>query len=282
MKVVDRCLSQNATHVGVLTESPPAERYPRLYHFGEMNEHMARATPLAQFHHLPHAFRPDRKWGSRPDIPGTSQAPAPLRTRFGQYQTSSHECRLPEKWFFPMPAARGILWMTRLQGLAADSSPSIPQFAPAPTEPAHPVPCPHDRKTSSFPFWGDAMSDFETVKLRVVDPIGFLLDEEQEVTVSVDRPDGSPLPSPLPHPGARPSATRRRSPSPTMRPRPSSAGPRTGWPRVPTLARNRATVTTTTITTTTSTTATPATTWAAGIDFRSERPVSRKLKRGVT
>ena len=38
------------------------------------------------------------------------------------------------------------------------------------------------------------MSDFENGELRVVVPVGFLLDEEQEVTVSVDRPDGSPLP----------------------------------------------------------------------------------------
>ncbi len=38
------------------------------------------------------------------------------------------------------------------------------------------------------------MSELENGELRVVVPVGFLLDEEQEVTVSVDRPDGSPLP----------------------------------------------------------------------------------------
>jgi hypothetical protein len=38
------------------------------------------------------------------------------------------------------------------------------------------------------------MTDFEHGELRVVVPVGFLLAEEQEVTVSVDRPDGRPLP----------------------------------------------------------------------------------------
>jgi hypothetical protein len=41
---------------------------------------------------------------------------------------------------------------------------------------------------------GDAMTDLEHGELRVVVPVGFLLAEEQEVTVSVDRPDGTPLP----------------------------------------------------------------------------------------
>jgi hypothetical protein len=38
------------------------------------------------------------------------------------------------------------------------------------------------------------MTDLEQGELRVVVPVGFLLTHEQEVTVSVDRPDGSPLP----------------------------------------------------------------------------------------
>lgn len=38
------------------------------------------------------------------------------------------------------------------------------------------------------------MTDHENGELRVVVPVGFLLDEEREVTVSVDRPDGDPLP----------------------------------------------------------------------------------------
>lgn len=38
------------------------------------------------------------------------------------------------------------------------------------------------------------MTDLEHGELRVVVPVGFLLAEEQEVTVSVDRPDGQPLP----------------------------------------------------------------------------------------
>ena len=38
------------------------------------------------------------------------------------------------------------------------------------------------------------MTEYEQGELRVVVPVGFLLDEEQEVAVSVDRPDGTPLP----------------------------------------------------------------------------------------
>jgi len=38
------------------------------------------------------------------------------------------------------------------------------------------------------------MTEFEQGELRVVVPVGFLLDEEQEVSVTVDRPDGRPLP----------------------------------------------------------------------------------------
>lgn len=41
---------------------------------------------------------------------------------------------------------------------------------------------------------GDAMTDLEQGELRVVVPVGFLLHEEQEVSVSVNRPDGRPLP----------------------------------------------------------------------------------------
>ncbi|MBA4188742.1 MAG: hypothetical protein C0467_12150 [Planctomycetaceae bacterium] len=38
------------------------------------------------------------------------------------------------------------------------------------------------------------MFDVETGELRVVVPVGFLLSEEQEVSVSVERPDGGNLP----------------------------------------------------------------------------------------
>ena len=38
------------------------------------------------------------------------------------------------------------------------------------------------------------MTDLEHGELRVVVPVGFLLAEEQEVTVSVERPDGRMLP----------------------------------------------------------------------------------------
>lgn len=38
------------------------------------------------------------------------------------------------------------------------------------------------------------MIEHESGELRVVVPVGFLLAEEQEVAVSVDRPDGGSLP----------------------------------------------------------------------------------------
>jgi hypothetical protein len=38
------------------------------------------------------------------------------------------------------------------------------------------------------------MNELEQGELRVVVPVGFLLQEEQEVAVSVNRPDGRPLP----------------------------------------------------------------------------------------
>jgi hypothetical protein len=38
------------------------------------------------------------------------------------------------------------------------------------------------------------MADLEKGELRVIVPVGFLLPEEQEVSVSVDRPGDTPLP----------------------------------------------------------------------------------------
>jgi hypothetical protein len=38
------------------------------------------------------------------------------------------------------------------------------------------------------------MTDHEQGELRVIVPVGFLLPREQEVSVSVERPDGPPLP----------------------------------------------------------------------------------------
>jgi hypothetical protein len=38
------------------------------------------------------------------------------------------------------------------------------------------------------------MTELEQGELRVVVPVGYLLHEEQEVEVSVNRPDGPPLP----------------------------------------------------------------------------------------
>jgi hypothetical protein len=41
---------------------------------------------------------------------------------------------------------------------------------------------------------GVVMTELEQGELRVNVPVGFLLSEEQEVAVSVNRPDGRPLP----------------------------------------------------------------------------------------
>lgn len=38
------------------------------------------------------------------------------------------------------------------------------------------------------------MTELEHGELRVVVPVGFLLNEEQEIALSVNRPDGQPLP----------------------------------------------------------------------------------------
>jgi hypothetical protein len=38
------------------------------------------------------------------------------------------------------------------------------------------------------------MTELEQGELRVVVPVGFLLQEEQEVAISVNRPNGQPLP----------------------------------------------------------------------------------------
>src|SRR5690242_400764 len=94
-------------------------------------------------------------------------------------------------WCFPLarrswyPSRRPAGWDRR-----RDSSPSHPTVraragwsSAASAVPSGPV----------VPFhftWGVAMTDLEQGELRVVVPVGFLLAEEQEVTVSVDRPDG--------------------------------------------------------------------------------------------
>ena len=54
------------------------------------------------------------------------------------------------------------------------------------------------------------MTELEHGELRVVVPVGFLLREEQEIAVSVDGPDGRPLPIRLrliPARGANPALT---------------------------------------------------------------------------
>jgi len=50
------------------------------------------------------------------------------------------------------------------------------------------------------------MAELEQGELRVVVPVGYLLTEEQEVSVSVNRPDGRPLPIRLRLIPARPVA----------------------------------------------------------------------------
>ncbi|MBA4065100.1 MAG: hypothetical protein C0501_15580 [Isosphaera sp.] len=55
------------------------------------------------------------------------------------------------------------------------------------------------------------MTKLDVGELRVVVPVGFLLPEEQEVSVSVDRPGADPLPIRLRLIPARPAA----APSPT-------------------------------------------------------------------
>lgn len=57
------------------------------------------------------------------------------------------------------------------------------------------------------------MTDLEVGELRVVVPVGFLLSEEREVAVSVDRPDGRPLPIRLRLIPARPVAVADPTPA---------------------------------------------------------------------
>jgi hypothetical protein len=69
------------------------------------------------------------------------------------------------------------------------------------------------------PLAGDAMTELEQGELRVVVPVGFLLLEEQEVSVSVNRPDGSALPIRLRLIPARPAEPNQVSvsePTPTV------------------------------------------------------------------
>lgn len=60
------------------------------------------------------------------------------------------------------------------------------------------------------------MTDFDVGELRVVVPVGFLLSEEQEVSVSVERPDGRPLPIRLRLIPARPAAVGVGDPTPSV------------------------------------------------------------------
>lgn len=57
------------------------------------------------------------------------------------------------------------------------------------------------------------MTELEQGELRVVVPVGFLLTEEQEVSVSVNRPDGHPLPIRLRLIPARPAAASEPTPA---------------------------------------------------------------------
>jgi hypothetical protein len=71
------------------------------------------------------------------------------------------------------------------------------------------------------------MPDLEHGELRVVVPVGFLLAEEQEVTVSVDRPDGQPLPIRL---KLVPARTDVNDPTPVAIVDESSTANIIGWP----------------------------------------------------
>jgi hypothetical protein len=62
------------------------------------------------------------------------------------------------------------------------------------------------------------MTKLDVGELRVVVPVGFLLPEEQEVSVSVDRPGADPLPIRLRLIPARPAA-----PAPAAAPWPARA-----------------------------------------------------------
>jgi hypothetical protein len=97
---------------------------------------------------------------------------------------------------------RGILWDDPHGGTnKAGTSPCLPTNHLAGLA----GPSPHRRHLCGRPCMaclgalflqhvGDAMTELEQGELRVVVPVGFLLQEEQEVSVSVNRPDGRPLP----------------------------------------------------------------------------------------
>jgi hypothetical protein len=74
------------------------------------------------------------------------------------------------------------------------------------------------------------MTDRKQGELRVVVPVGFLLPEEREVSVSVDRPGGEPLPIRLRLIPARPVAD-ATAPTPVIAwPTRRSARPDDGYP----------------------------------------------------
>ena len=70
------------------------------------------------------------------------------------------------------------------------------------------------------------MTEHEQGELRVVVPVGFLLTEEQEVSVSVERPGGGRLPIRLRLIPGRPCAT---GDSPALVAQPTPA--KLSWPR---------------------------------------------------
>src|SRR5262245_49639823 len=78
--------------------------------------------------------------------------------------------------------------------------------------------------------WGNDMSDSEVGELRVVVPVGFLLTEEQEVSVSVERPDGSPLPIRLRLIPARAASVSDPTPQPIGWPTRQLPDADDGWP----------------------------------------------------
>lgn len=76
------------------------------------------------------------------------------------------------------------------------------------------------------------MTDLDVGELRVVVPVGFLLSEEREVSVSVERPDGRPLPIRLRLIPARPVVVGVSQPTPAAFKWPTRRFPRAddGYP----------------------------------------------------
>jgi hypothetical protein len=149
-----------------------------------------------QLHHFLHVVRPDRAGLIQPSFPGTPRGMSLFPNYGSVTETFGPLVSAFRKLVLPNCPPR-VVSSAETRRLGIDGGiplPAIPQFAPALVGPAPPPPRHHDGRSRFMSLWGVAMTDLEHGELRVVVPVGFLLDEEQEVTVSVDRPDGQPLP----------------------------------------------------------------------------------------